>query len=773
MSSAIEWLEYYESLGLHPVLLFGVKPDPANPGTLACGCQRAKCGKSAGKHPMTKGWQTLPYNAKMQAGLRAFLVDGAGNIGLRMGLQPDGKARIAIDVDHPERFAELEARLGALPDTLSTLTGRDGGGYHMIFEVPAESIGGYSCSVGLEGAGFDVRAEGGQVVAAPSTHYSGRQYDAVQAPIAALPAAWAEYLLALCTKHAPDQSDAGDPPEPSEKQDSSRDVDIVEQLASVWQQDVDGDRAFGGLGGALLRAGVSEERAEWIAEALADVVSSSHAGPAARVQQAYDGLCPLGWPALREALSTNGAGLPGDEPGQAAAIVRRVLNGVEQLILDSVDAPQVTVPSEPDPEPVGDPEPEGYGEEPRAGARRGLETVSAAELDQPLPDVPWLCERLSLAPGRPVLWAAAASTGKTVAVQDLAISVAAGIPVFSAFPVRKGAVLHIDLDQGAFATRRRYKQLCAGRGLVLGDLDIQCVFFKFAMTTNGCIDTDSVNRLGEASEDKALVIIDSLRGMMPGAEENSSAFGDGMQMLSKLVDSLERSQNGVAPTFLVLHHAGKSESTAAGRGSSAIDDRSGAKWVLKRGKDTNTVLWEQYKTSEFSLSRDRQFTTAVELGELDAKGVPLSVRVVVVPEPTEKQDAAKEASDWDQACRFAFEYVQEYPGATQERILSKLTMRKDAGRELLGKMVEGAHECLDRRLYNYPAAAKEHHYFTEPKETLILKQLTKGPMIEITLSRETCLPEKHVKSACADLRATGKIHAVTVRGEPGWQLVVL
>lgn len=168
---------FYQSLGLHTLRLWGVLPGGG------CACGRPSCApRSAGKHPVRNSWQNTPPD----------LVFGYGeNLGLRCGLQPSGAACVAFDVDEPEAFAALQAQLGPLPETLRTETGR---GFHLIFQVLPALLPLLKNFV--KRSGVDLRAEGGQVVAAPSLHYSGRSYllSCAAAP-AWLPWRWVEWLV--------------------------------------------------------------------------------------------------------------------------------------------------------------------------------------------------------------------------------------------------------------------------------------------------------------------------------------------------------------------------------------------------------------------------------------------------------------------------------------------------------------------------------------------------------------------------------------------------
>jgi hypothetical protein len=94
------------------------------------------------------------------------------NIGIATGL-PSGFFVLDIDPRHggEETLGELEGQHGLLPETVISYTG--GGGEHRLWrhlERVRNSAG--NCL----GAGLDVRATGGYIVAPPSIHENGRAY---------------------------------------------------------------------------------------------------------------------------------------------------------------------------------------------------------------------------------------------------------------------------------------------------------------------------------------------------------------------------------------------------------------------------------------------------------------------------------------------------------------------------------------------------------------------------------------------------------------------
>src|SRR5512138_12346 len=86
-------------------------------------------------------------------------------------------------------------------------------------------------------------------------------------------------------------------------------------------------------------------------------------------------------------------------------------------------------------------------------SRRQLSAIAAwnllsiAQLAEPLPPIPWLCEGLKLAPGPVTLVAGYGYSRKTMAMQSLALSVAAGKSVWGVYSARRGPVVHLDYEQ--------------------------------------------------------------------------------------------------------------------------------------------------------------------------------------------------------------------------------------------------------------------------------------------------------------------------------------
>jgi putative DNA primase/helicase len=136
-----------------------------------CTCRQGAACNSVGKHPraakgvsgattdaaqITAWWQQYPR----------------ANIGLAMGA---GSDIVCLDVDPRHggdaSLADLTEQYGDLPETAAVTTG--GGGFHLFFKHPQTQFKNSSSKLA---AGLDIKTDGGYVVAAPSSHASGKNY---------------------------------------------------------------------------------------------------------------------------------------------------------------------------------------------------------------------------------------------------------------------------------------------------------------------------------------------------------------------------------------------------------------------------------------------------------------------------------------------------------------------------------------------------------------------------------------------------------------------
>jgi hypothetical protein len=174
--------------------------------------------KAAIAYPERLGWAVFPLAPRSKQPLYGGkgVLDASTDVDLvrqRWTNRPDAGIGIAtgnpsgifvLDVDPrhggDETLAEFERRHGPLPVTAKALTG--GGGEHIVFR----NVPGLRNSANQLGAGLDIRATGGYVVAAPSIHpETGRAYawsvdhHPLDTPVADAPE-WLLKLLAPLTQ---------------------------------------------------------------------------------------------------------------------------------------------------------------------------------------------------------------------------------------------------------------------------------------------------------------------------------------------------------------------------------------------------------------------------------------------------------------------------------------------------------------------------------------------------------------------------------------------
>lgn len=502
------------------------------------------------------------FGANHQVGILLGRVEGRADVEL-LGLDRDGVATWAL----------LEQALGfELPPTLSSKRDR-----HRFYWLPAgHGIAQRNGLVTCDGGAIDTRPHSGGYFREP-WEWDGGGFDLER--VAAFPNA--DALKRLSAPAADDgaaaASDLSEPRSLSEVHAER----LIEAAIEEWPAPGGGtgfhdcSKAFGG---ACRRAGIDRSDLEVM---IADIVrAAGSTDAAARVTAALDawdrverGDSAYGRPKLQELLEGGGtktlAAL--DAASREQEWTERWLSSSSLAFARRWRAANDV----PEPRPIAE-----------AGAESDvLPRVSAADLAMPLAPVEWVCERLGLArSGRPNLLVAPAGAGKTMSAQALALAVASGGRLFGEFPCCHGSVLHIDLDQGQRATQRRYQRLAAGLGLDLRALPLECSFFGLSLTRGDQVDTKAAQRLERSVRGVDLVIIDSLRALAPGIDENASEFGAVLGVLASIT-------NAVGTTWLVLHHSGKSE-TGAVRGSSAIRDRAGCIWQLSGGQ------WKHDKVSE-------------------------------------------------------------------------------------------------------------------------------------------------------------------------------
>ena len=156
--SMVEAALEYAAMGWRVFPLYGIIAGQ-------CACSNAHC-KDAGKHPRIKGWQKKATTDEAII-RRLWKETPRAGIGILTG-----NGLSVLDVDPAKEGGESLAALGALPMTPKVKTGGDG--EHHYFSSNGHEI---KNSQGALGKGLDTRGTGGYVVAPPSPHVSGGQYE--------------------------------------------------------------------------------------------------------------------------------------------------------------------------------------------------------------------------------------------------------------------------------------------------------------------------------------------------------------------------------------------------------------------------------------------------------------------------------------------------------------------------------------------------------------------------------------------------------------------
>lgn len=150
---------------LHNIIggICSCRPSPARPKA------GAEC-PSPGKHPRIKTGRAFEAATTDEAQIRKWFTKWPlANIGIATG-QASRVCVVDVDsVEGQELLRSVAESHGGLPFTLMSLSGRGGVGAHLWFECaePSPSNSGH---------GLDIRGDGGNLVAPPSMHVSGRPY---------------------------------------------------------------------------------------------------------------------------------------------------------------------------------------------------------------------------------------------------------------------------------------------------------------------------------------------------------------------------------------------------------------------------------------------------------------------------------------------------------------------------------------------------------------------------------------------------------------------
>lgn len=326
-------------------------------------------------------------------------------------------------------------------------------------------------------------------------------------------------------------------------------------------------------------------------------------------------------------------------------------------------------------------EDEAFFQEMAKTEKRSVWTVrDVTEIFAALEPVKYLLEPLDICPGAPALFAGYGFSGKTIALQSMAVSIASGQPVWNCFKASRGRVLHIDYEQGFRLTRDRYQRLAAGM-LVTPD-ELEGRLSVVPMPQVYLDDPKHEAFLTAAVEGYDMAIVDSLRACGPSIEENDSS-------VRGLLDMLNRVSDKTGCCFIVIHHARKParDGASAGgakmsiRGSGAIFDACASVVILEAEKGQPTkVTHEKARTS--GITSD-DFLLKVE--DREANGNPRG-GLVVLAESTPMAGTA--AGSFDALKKRVLEELAKGPAASKTALAARVSGNMQSKYAAIAQLVE-------------------------------------------------------------------------------------
>ena len=204
----------------------------------------------------------------------------------------------------------------------------------------------------------------------------------------------------------------------------------------------------------------------------------------------------------------------------------------------------------------------------RIGSSQAHRWYPVAACAEPLPTARWIVDGL-IQVGPTVLLAGYGDSMKSLGAQCMLLSLAAAAEhfVWGRFARGKAFVCrHLDYEQGALETWRRYQALAKGMNLDLATVNLQITSSPEPLTL--------ANRafFENCATGCDVVLIDSFAGARGAIDENSAEARQTLDMLNNISEA-------TGCTFVVIHHSAKGKKDdprEVARGSSAIFDAAGA-----------------------------------------------------------------------------------------------------------------------------------------------------------------------------------------------------
>jgi hypothetical protein len=281
--------------------------------------------------------------------------------------------------------------------------------------------------------------------------------------------------------------------------------------------------------------------------------------------------------------------------------------------------------------------------------------------------VPWLIRGLDICPGAPTLIAGYGFSGKSVAMQSAAVSIAAGLTVWDCFAARRGRVLWCDFEQGEHLTRARFQRIAAA--LMITPDDLRGRLELVSMPGTYLDSAGAEDFWSRECEGVDTWIVDPFRAAAPTVEENASTARVPLDMMARV-----SARTGCTP--IALHHTRKPQKDAAGgakmviRGSGAIFDACASVLCLDAEKGQAVRVSHEKARTSGHLAEDFELCIA----DVDVDGVPgagLSVTASAAPSHEEREASLRESRDAQLDAR-VLEAVRTCPGQSGREIAAAL-----------------------------------------------------------------------------------------------------
>jgi len=304
------------------------------------------------------------------------------------------------------------------------------------------------------------------------------------------------------------------------------------------------------------------------------------------------------------------------------------------------------------------------------------------DLFTPEPPSNLLVPALGIAAGPPIGLFGQGYVGKTIIAMSLGLSVALGKPLWGVYSVRRGAYVHFDHEQGKRLTKSRVQRLTTGMGATKAHMEGR---LKIAIYPRlNLVTPNAEDHYARVFEDRAVAVIDALKGITPGVDENSSQIRD-------YIGYLSRASERTGCAVILLHHAGKTPLAGerprkeSGRGSSAIFDECQSVFVITAKKNEPAFV---------SHEKDRELGMTVADFGLRIEDVPTDdgnprggLRVAHL-EREQIRAAADPATKFARAVAVVRDCIRENPGiAGVETVRERVGMKTQTVRATLKQLL--------------------------------------------------------------------------------------